>query len=57
MAGLGPIAATQIRIKSGVFFGVPAHSTGTVMRTWILLCPIKVSQNNTLSNLTHLHTG
>lgn len=58
MAGLEPIVATQIRIKSGIFFGVAAYSTGTVVRTWILLCLIKESHSNILrSNLTHAHTG
>lgn len=58
MTDLEPIAATQIRIKSGIFFRIAAYSTRTVMRTWILLCLIKESQNNILrSNLTHLHTG
>lgn len=63
MAGLEPIVATQIRIKSGIFFGKEnaysaAYSTGTVVRTWILLCLIKESHSNILrSNLTHAHTG
>lgn len=58
MAGLEPIVATQIRIKSVIFFGVAAYSTGMVVRTWILLCLIKESHSNILrSNLTHAHTG
>lgn len=58
MAGLESTAAAQIRIKSDLFFGVAAYSTGTVMGTWILLYLINKSQNNILrSNLTHLHNG